>query len=79
MKKTRQVLEAASRLQSSEFTPLVNWLKASRLETMELLTTAPENSLRLLQGKAQCFEEILNLIEQAREGLDKMGDRNGSK
>lgn len=73
MKPTRHTFESALKLQSPDMAPFYDWLHAERVEILELLTTAPEESLQRMQGHAQCLAKILNLIDGSRDMLEKTG------
>lgn len=69
MKADRKVVEAAARMNTLELAPFVVYLRETRAEYLELLTTAPESHLLILQGKAQAVTQILDVIDTA---LDKL-------
>ena len=69
------VLKAVLVLKSPELAPFTGWLRQELGVTLELLTTAPESNLQVLQGKAQVLASILNLIETAPAVLNKLEGR----
>lgn len=75
MSKDQRLLECFKRLRSDEFAPLRAWFASERANTLERLATAPENMVKVLQGEAMVFKNILNLIESASAALDKQAGR----
>lgn len=71
MKHSIQVFEAAAKLQSTELSAFVGWMNEERDTLMELMSTSKIETVPLLQGKVQMLKEILNLIESARDVLDR--------
>ena len=61
-----RVLRAMNLLKSPELAPLVEYLQATRAETLEhLVQVADQNMVCRMQGKAQFLQEFLKLIEKS--------------
>jgi hypothetical protein len=68
-----RVARALAHLNNPEMKPLVDFLKAQRLDVLEQLTKAATDvQIYRLQGEAELLREFLELIEGAEALLSKL-------
>ena len=73
MKLDEKVVRCFSHLRAPEFAPLVEYLKAYRLETLERMAQVGEpDKVYRLQGQVGAIREILDLVEGAESIMARM-------
>jgi hypothetical protein len=71
MKPTNQVYEAAMKLLSPEMKPFLEWLEAERMEALELGSMAKLDVVQVVQGQAQGYKRVLDVVKMSRDMLEK--------
>lgn len=75
MKITFAIAKAFHMLHAAELAPIVEFIQAERLESLELMAKVnDETQWRKAQGRAQFAEELLKLVESANELAAKFKD-----
>lgn len=73
MKLDERVIRCFSQLRSPEMQPLLEYLRATKLETLEKLSQVSEvEQVYRLQGEAGTIRKILELIETSEDVIAKM-------
>lgn len=73
MKLDEKVVRCFSHLRAPEFAPLVEYLKAYRLEALERMAQVNETDrIYRLQGQVGAVREILDLVEGAESIMARM-------
>lgn len=71
MNPTKQAYEAAAKLQSPEMKPFLDWLMEERARDLEFLSVAKPEITQVLQGRTQAFGQIIGIIQESRDILEK--------
>lgn len=59
-------------LRSQEFSPLVDWLRHCKDDSLDKLTQADGNQIYRLQGEAGVLKEFLELVTQSDKLIEKL-------
>lgn len=59
-------------LRSQEFSPLVDWLRHCKDDSLDKLTQADGNQIYRLQGEAGVLKEVIELIAQSDKLIEKL-------